>query len=139
MINYPALFELDEDGISYNVSFPDLEGCVTYGSNMDDAKKNAQEALSVYLESLDSRSKEIPDASKLKGDNIEYVTPDIHIAFAIKIKKIRAQKGLTQKDVADKLGIGWASYQRIENPRRTNPTLSTIHRLEQVFDVSFFK
>lgn len=139
MINYPAQFELDEDGASYNVSFPDLEGCVTYGSNFDEAKKNAQEALSVYLESLDSRSKEIPEASKLKGENVVYVTPDIHIAFAIQIKQIRAKRGLTQKDVADMLGIGWASYQRIENPRRTNPTLSTIHRLEQVLDVSFFK
>jgi len=139
MINYPALFELDDDGQSYNVSFPDLEGCLTYGSNLDEAKKNAQEALSVYLESLDSRSKEIPDASKLKGENVMFITPDIHIAFAIQIKKIREKKGLTQKDVADKLGIGWASYQRIENPRRTNPTLSTIHRLEQVLNVSFFK
>jgi len=139
MINYPALFELDADGTSYNVSFPDLEGCLTYGLNLDEAKKNAQEALSVYLESLDSRSKEIPEASKLKGENVVYVTPDIHIAFAIQIKQIRAKRGLTQKDVANMLGIGWASYQRIENPRRTNPTLSTIHRLEQVLDVSFFK
>lgn len=139
MITYPALFELDEDGASYNVRFPDLEGCMTYGSNMDDARKNAQEALSVYLESLDSRSKEIPVASKLKGENVLYITPDIRIAFAIQIKKIRAQKGLTQKDVAEKMGIGWASYQRIENPRRTNPTLSTIRRLEEVLEVSFFK
>lgn len=139
MITYPALFELDEDGASYNVRFPDLECCMTYGSNMDDARKNAQEALSVYLESLDSRSKEIPVASKLKGENVLYITPDIRIAFAIQIKKIRAQKGLTQKDVAEKMGIGWASYQRIENPRRTNPTLSTIRRLEEVLEVSFFK
>ena len=139
MIKYPALFELDEDGVSYNVTFPDLEGCVTYGSNLEDAKKNAQEALSVYLESLDSRSEKIPDASNLKGANVVNITPDIRIAFAIQIKQIRAKKGLTQKDVADMLGIGWASYQRIENPRRTNPTLTTIHRLEQVFDVSFFK
>lgn len=139
MITYPALFELDEDGASYNVCFPDLDGCVTYGSNMDDARKNAQEALSVYLESLDSRSKEIPVASKLKGENVLYITPDIRIAFAIQIKKIRAQKGLTQKDVAEKMGIGWTSYQRIENPRRTNPTLSTIRRLEEVLEVSFFK
>ncbi len=139
MIAYPALFELDEDGHSYNVRFPDLEGCLTYGKNLEEAKRNAQEALSVYLESLDSRSGDIPDASTLKGGTVVYVTPDIRIAFAIRIKKIRAQRGYTQKDVADKLGIGWASYQRIENPRRTNPTLTTIHRLEQVFGVSFFK
>jgi len=37
------------------------------------------------------------------------------------------------------MGIGWASYQRLENPRRTNPTLQTIRRLEEVFGVSFFR
>lgn len=106
MIQYPALFELDENGSSYNASFPDLEGCLTYGVTLDDAKANEQEALSVYLESLDSRTKEIPDAPRPKGDNVLFV---------------------------------WASYQRIENPRRTNPTLSTIHRLEQVLDFPFFR
>jgi antitoxin HicB len=139
MINYPAIIELDADGKSYNVRFPDLEGCLTYGSTKKEALENAQEALSLYLESLDSRAKEIPNSSKLSGENISYVSPDINIAFAIELKKIRQSKALTQKDVAEKLGIGWASYQRIENPRRTNPTLSTIHRIEEVLGVSFFK
>ncbi len=67
MINYPALIDLDGDGISYNVRFPDLEGCLTYGRGLDEAKVNAREALSVYLESLDSRSRDIPKAWKRKG------------------------------------------------------------------------
>ena len=139
MIAYPALIELDEDGTNYTVRFPDLEGCLTYGPDLDTAKENAREALSAYLESLDSRSDDIPAASKPKGENVFYISPDISVAFAIRIKQVRARKGLTQKEVADKLGIGWASYQRIENPRRTNPTLSTIRRLEEVFEVSFFR
>lgn len=138
MIKYPAIIEQDVDGKSYNVQFPDLKGCLTYGATLEEAKENAQEALSVYLESLDSRSKDIPCASDISGDTVYYISPDIRIAFAIEIKKIREEEGLTQKDVAAKLGIGWASYQRIENPRRTNPTLTTIHRLEKVFGVSFF-
>ena len=139
MINYPALIDLDGDGISYNVRFPDLEGCLTYGRGLDEAKVNAREALSVYLESLDSRSRDIPKSSKLEGANVFYITPEINIAFAIQVKKIREKKGLTQKQVAEKMGIGWASYQRLENPRRTNPTLRTIRRLEEVFGVSFFR
>ncbi len=139
MISYPALFELDEDGKTFNVSFPDLEGCFTYGSTLEETKKNAQEALSVHLESLDSRSKQIPHPSTIKGKNVFYISPDIKIAFAIEIKRIREKKGLTQKAIAEKMGIGWASYQRLENPRRTNPTLDTIHRLEEVLGVSFFK
>ena len=34
----------------YNVSFPDLPGCLTCGNTIDDAKENAREALSAYLE-----------------------------------------------------------------------------------------
>ena len=138
MIKYPAIIDKDSDGKSYNVRFPDLDGCLSYGTTLEEAQGNAQEALSVYLESLDSRSKDIPCASDIEADNVYYISPDIQIAFAIEVKNIRKQKGLTQKDVATKLGIGWASYQRIENPRRTNPTLATIHRLEKVFNVSFF-
>ena len=76
MINYPAIIELDADGKSYNVRFPDLEGCLTYGSTKKEALENAQEALSLYLESLDSRAKEIPNSSKLSGENISYVSPE---------------------------------------------------------------
>jgi antitoxin HicB len=139
MISYPAVFELDEDGKTFNVHFPDLEGCFTYGETLEDALRNAQEALSVHLESLDSRRITIPSPSSLEGTNVRYITPDIKIAFAIEVKRIREMRGLTQKDIASKMGIGWASYQRLENPRRTNPTLDTIHRLEEVLDVSFFK
>ncbi len=56
-----------------------------------------REALSVYLESLDSRSRDIPKASKQGGANVFYITPEINIAFAIQVKKIREKKGLTQK------------------------------------------
>ena len=44
---------------------PDLPGCLTFGNNIDDAKENAKEALSAYLESIDSRKLKVPAASEL--------------------------------------------------------------------------
>lgn len=44
---YPAIFH--EDGNEYWVEFPDLKGCYTYGTSINDTMESAQEALSAYL------------------------------------------------------------------------------------------
>ena len=43
MICYPAVIEYDREDNAYNVSFPDLPGCLTFGNTIDDAKENAKE------------------------------------------------------------------------------------------------
>ena len=65
------------------------------------------------------------------------IEPELKIAFAITLKKERERLGLTQKDVAERLNVNWAYYQRIENPRKTNPTLGTIIKLQKVFNRRF--
>jgi len=69
MISYPAIIEYDSEDEAYNVSFPDLPGCFTFGETIDEAKVNAAEALSGYLESIDSRKVKIPKPSELSGDH----------------------------------------------------------------------
>ena len=51
---YPAIFHKEEN--EYWVEFPDLEGCYTCGSSLAETVAYAQEALSVYLLELISRS-----------------------------------------------------------------------------------
>ncbi len=132
-MSYPAVFEYDnEDGV-YNVHFPDLPGCFTFGDTLEVAKANAEEALSAYLESIDSRRLKIPEPSKQKGDNIYVIEPDTKIGFAIWLKKQREAKGLSQSDIAKQLGMAYQTYQRIEDPAKSNPTLKTILQLEKVF------
>ena len=133
MISYPAIFEYDEEDGVYNVRFPDLPGCYTYGYTVDEAKENAQEALSAFLESIDSRRLKVPEPSKHKGDNVYLVEPDTRVGFAIWLKKQRESLGLSQSDIAEQLGIAYQTYQRIEDPARSNPTLTTILKLEKVF------
>ena len=69
MICYPAVIERDRADDAYNVSFPDLPGCFTFGGTLEEAKENAREALSAYLESIVSRNFEVPTASDMTGDN----------------------------------------------------------------------
>ena len=70
MICYPAVIEYDREDDAYNVSFPDLPGCLTFGDTIVDAKENAKEALNAYLESIDSRELKVPAPSELAGSNV---------------------------------------------------------------------
>ncbi len=93
----------------------------------------AKDALTGVLEVLDSRKMTVPEPSRVYELDIYYIEPKIDVAFAIWLKKEHEKCRLTQSDVAEKLGISYQAYQRIENPGRTNPTLKTIHKLEEVF------
>ena len=132
-ITYPAIIKYSSKEKVFNVEFPDLPGCFTFGENQEEAISNAQEALTGYLESIDSRKLSIPEPSKLKGKDIKFIMPDKNVSFAIWLKKSREKQGLSQKQIAEKLNIAYQTYQKFEDPHKSNPTLKTILRLEEVF------
>ena len=136
MIAYPAKFMKAAEG-GYIVEFIDIPSCITEGDTLEEAKMMAKEAISAMLYSLDSRKMVIPEPSNKKGRGIYYIEPELKIAFAITLKKERERLGLSQKDVAELMNVNWTYYQRIENPRRTNPTLGTIAKLQKVFKRQF--
>lgn len=65
------------------VEFPDLKGCLSEGATLDDALKNAKDALSGYLASILERGYVIPKAVKSKGKNIYFVEPEPVIIFLV--------------------------------------------------------
>lgn len=52
------------------------------------------------------------------------------------IKKARLEAGLTQLEVAKKLGVAQAQYARWENGGR-NPKDETVEKLAEIFNTSF--
>jgi len=52
------------------------------------------------------------------------------------IKKARLDAGLTQLEVAEKLGVAQAQYARWENGGR-NPKDETVEKLAKIFNTSF--
>ena len=138
MISYPAKFQKAKEG-GYIVEFIDIPSCVTEGDSLEEAKTMAKDALSAILYSLDSRKMKIPKPSFIKKRGVYYIEPDLKIAFAITLKKERERLGLTQKDVAKQMNVNWTYYQRIENPRKTNPNLGTIANLQKVFNRQFLQ
>lgn len=57
------------------------------------------------------------------------------VSLGQRIKLLRIEKGLTQFDVATKMGIDDSSYRKIESGR-TNPTARTLYKLAEALDVS---
>jgi antitoxin HicB len=40
---------------------------------------------------------------------------------------------MTLAEVAEKMGVKYQVYQKLENPRTANPTLKTLKKLETIF------
>lgn len=56
---YTLSIEKHPDG--YLAFFPALEGCNTWGRTYEEAVANAEEALALYLETLDQLGKPLPE------------------------------------------------------------------------------
>ena len=57
-LNYTVIFQKEPEG-GFTALVPALPGCVTYGKDMEEAKKMAKEAIELYLESLKKHNEEI--------------------------------------------------------------------------------
>ena len=65
MRQYIALIHKETDS-DYGVSFPDLPGVITAGSNLDEARKMANEALAFHLQGLAEDGEPAPEPSSLE-------------------------------------------------------------------------
>lgn len=63
-INYTVIFQKEPEG-GYTAIVPSLVGCVTYGKDLDEAKKMAREAIELYLESLKEHNEDIPSQEEV--------------------------------------------------------------------------
>ena len=63
-LSYRILLRPEPEG-GYTVIIPSLPGCITYGKNIEEAKKMALDAIKAYLESLKKHGEPIPDDSEI--------------------------------------------------------------------------
>lgn len=59
ILNYTVIFAPEPES-GFTVTVPSLPGCVTYGKDLNEAKKMAKEAITLYLESLKKHGEAIP-------------------------------------------------------------------------------
>lgn len=133
MIGYYAKVEYDKDDKIFNVEFPNIQGCYTYGKTFEEALIYAEECLTGYLSSIIENNFDIPIQNIDNTDGLHFIKPKINISFVIWLKKMRKEKGYTQKQIADILHISYQAYQKYENPRTANPTLKKIDEIQNIF------
>jgi predicted RNase H-like HicB family nuclease len=95
MTHYVAIVEDAGPEKAIGVWFPDLPGCFSAGDDIDAALRNAQEALSLYADSLAREGRPLPAArtvTELRSD--PEVAPDLQdhvVAFvALPGSEVRA-------------------------------------------------
>lgn len=62
---YPAVFDYAEDGIS--ISFPDLPGCLPCADTVEEAVKNAKEAMTLHLFGMEEDNEDIPEPTPVNN------------------------------------------------------------------------
>ena len=119
---------IEREGDEYIAQFPDIPNVVTCGFSHDEALAMAKEALEGCLESDISRGILVP-LSTFKGGYP--ITVSNHIVLSLRLRELRGEQ--SQTDIAQKLGMSYQAYQRLENPRKANPTIKTLEKIAHVY------
>jgi predicted RNase H-like HicB family nuclease len=90
---YPALFRTESVG-GYSVVFPDLDGCITEGDDLKHALEMAQEAMGLYLVSLEEDKTPIPNPSGI--EEIETKQGEFVNLVMVEVNKYRRGKSVNK-------------------------------------------
>ena len=107
-----------EPGGSYSVFCPEVDGVFSEGETLGEAREMIEEALEGVLETvLDEDIENFFKPVKYKkehNDIVEKIKIDKKFQVAVSIKIARERSGLTQAQVAHKLGIKQQNISRYE-------------------------
>jgi antitoxin HicB len=120
--------KIEKEGDMLIVQFPDMTNIQTFGYTEEEALAMAKEALEGCLECDISHGNEIPPPAYAEGYP---VTVASHIALSLRLRELRGSQ--SQTDIARKLGLSYQAYQRLENPRKANPTVKTLEKIARVY------
>lgn len=122
----------EEDGVYSIQGLPPLDNVMTYGQTLEDALDNAREALTGVMGAMVDHGQTIPDpvdpVNISHGEGVYLVEPSPKVAVPILLRKAREAAGLTQGEVASRLGVTYQAVQKWERSG-ANPTIDTVDRI----------
>lgn len=86
---YPAIFHANENG-TFTITYPDLPGCISEGKSLGNAMYMAQSALTQWIEYLNDKKEDIPNASSLgdikltQGEFVNLIRADVKDGRAVR-------------------------------------------------------
>jgi predicted RNase H-like HicB family nuclease/transcriptional regulator with XRE-family HTH domain len=107
------------------VEFPDCPGCQTFGDTKAEALAMASEALEGWLEAHLEYGDAPPRPRRHRGVPIAIRQ---RLAVAMQIRWLRADLGLSQRELAAKAGVSQQQIAKLEKPSG-NPTIGTLEAI----------
>ena len=112
------LIGISKAGNCYNAHAPDFPGCLATGKTADEAKHRIVSALSAHIRDMLKDGEYIPDGDEfyatvsvpIDGAGSEHIT-------GRHLREYRKRYGLTQAEMADKLGVAKESISEWELTR----------------------
>ena len=125
--------KIEQEGRQWNAVFVDAPGCATCASSQKKVLAAAREALQGWLEAhlVDGRAPARPAASARGTVAVEV---DPQIAVAIALRWARQEAGLTQGQLASRIGISQQQVAKLERPE-ANPSVATLRKVAEALGV----
>jgi predicted RNase H-like HicB family nuclease/transcriptional regulator with XRE-family HTH domain len=135
-MQYDAL--ITKEGDSFLVEFPDCPGCQTFADAADDVAAEAREALEGWLEANLVERRIPPRPMRRKAAPLGYsllrVAINPVLALALQVRWARADRRLSQGDLAKKVGVSQQQIAKLEDPD-ANPTLDTVRKVADALEL----
>lgn len=77
VLQYSVIFRPEPEG-GFTAIVPSLPGCITYGKNLEEAKKMVVDAIKAYIDSLKKHKEEIPSDKENLFSSIEIKNTSVH-------------------------------------------------------------
>ena len=126
--------KLTREGRHWLVEFPDCPGCQTFGESKNEALEMAADCLAGWLAST-LKHGELPRVPRSRtGRGMVPVPVPARLAAIVTIRLRRAELGLTQKQLAARLGVSQQQVAKLEDPD-TNSSLESIEKAMQALGI----
>jgi len=128
-------FKIHKEKKGYWAECVELEGCATQADSREELDKNMAEALNVFLsEPEDSRVVFPLPRTRVTGKGVVGVPVEPRVAFAFRLRMLRLQHRLTQREAAQRIGLkGLFTYQKLESSKTANPVYETLVKIKKAF------
>ncbi len=134
-MQYPAI--ITQEGKRTLAEFPDCPGCVTFAEPGEDILALAQEALTSWLE-VHLEDGAVPPRPTVRqrwprGATILLVPVPAKLAVALCVRWARHEAGLSQAELAKKMGVSQQQAAKLEKPH-TNPSVETLAKVARALE-----
>ena len=112
MLAYSAMLTPDEEDGGYVVTFRDVPEAITQGDTLDEALRNAADALAVALEFYAEDKQRFPRPSEARPDE-HLVTLPALVAAKLELYRRMCETGTTRVALAQMLGVDERAVRRL--------------------------